>query len=57
MCIATEEDCSKANALFKTIDNTRKNDKEEWYNVVSIGLDNINSNMDSKNSVKFSILQ
>ena len=51
MCATSGEDCGKAFALFNAIDAQIVKDGLDWENLVSIGLDNTNSNMGNKNSV------
>ena len=57
MCVTTEGHSGKAESLFSAIDSTMTNDGVNWNNLVSIGLDNTNSNMAIKNSIKSRILQ
>ena len=47
----------KAENIFSVIDSTMTNDGVDWNNLVSIGLDNTNSNMGIRNSIKSRILQ
>ena len=51
------EDCGKAFALFNAIDAQIVKDVLDWENLDSIGLDNTNSNMGNKNSIKSRILE
>ena len=57
MCSKSGENCSKASTLFDKIDDTLRGDGVEWTNVVSFGLDNTNSNMGCRNSLKSRILE
>ena len=50
------EDCSKAETLFTAINDVFKSDDLDWDNVVSVGLDNTNTNMGSRNSLRTRIL-
>ena len=56
MCSTTVEDCSKAETLFNAINDAFKKDDLNWDNVVSVGLDNTNTNMGIRNSLKTRIL-
>ena len=47
----------KAENIFSVIDSTMTNDGVDWNNLVGIGLDNTNSNMGIRNSIKSRILQ
>ena len=49
MCVTTRANSGKAENLFSAIDSTVKNDGVTWDNLVSICLDNTNSNMGIKN--------
>ena len=57
MCVTTGEHSGKAENTFFAIDSTMTNDGVDWNNLVSIGLDNANSNMAIRNSIKSKILQ
>ena len=57
MCVTTGEHSGKAENIFSAIDSTMTNDGVDWNNLVSIGLDNTNSNMGIRNSIKSRILQ
>ena len=57
MCVTTGEHSGKAEDIFSAIDSTITNDGVYWNNLVCIGLDNKNSNMGIKNSIKSRILQ
>ena len=56
-CVTTGANSGKAENLFSAIDSKVKNDGVNWDNLVSIGLDNINSNMGICNSIKSRILE
>ena len=56
MCATSGEDCCKAAALFDAIDVQFIKDGIDWENLVCIGLDNTNTNMGNKNSVKSRVL-
>ena len=56
MCSTTGEDCSKTETLFTAINDAFKKDDLNWDNVVSVGLDNTNTNMGIRNSLKTRIL-
>ena len=56
MCSTSGEDCSKAETLFTVINDAFKSDDLDWENVVSVGLDNINTNIGSRNSLRTRIL-
>ena len=51
MCVTTGEHSGKAENIFSAIDSTMTNDGVDWNNLVSIGLDNTNSNMGIRNSI------
>ena len=57
MCVTTGECSGKADNIFSAIDLTMTNDGVDWNNLISIGLDNTNSNMGIRNSIKSRILQ
>ena len=57
MCVTTGEHSGKAKNIFSAIDSTLMKDGVDWNNLVSIGLDNTNSNMGIRNSIKSRILQ
>ena len=57
MCATSGEHCSKAVTLFNKIDETLSKDGIDWCNVISCGLDNTNSNISCKNSLKLRILE
>ena len=57
MCVTTGANGGKAEKLFSAIDSTVKSDGFNWDNLVSIGLDNTNSNMEIRNSIKSRILE
>ena len=57
MCVTTGEHSGKAENIFTAIDSTVTNDGVDWNSLVSIGLDNTNSNMGIRNSIKSTILQ
>ena len=57
MCVTTGANSGKAENLFPAIDSAVKNDDINWDNQVSIGLDNTNSNMGNRNSIKSRILE
>ena len=57
MCVTSGEDSGKAENLFNAIDSTMQKDGVDWDNVVRIGLDNTNSNMGIRNSIKSRILE
>ena len=52
MCSTSGEGCSKSKTLFDVINNALRNDGLDWENVVSVGLDNIYTNMGDHNSLK-----
>ena len=52
MCVTTGEHSGKADNIFSAIDSTMTNDGVDWNNLFSIGLDNTNSNMGIRNSIK-----
>ena len=56
MCSTSGKDCSKAEALLTTINNAFKSGDLDWDNVVSVGLDNTNINVGSRNSLRTKIL-
>ena len=56
-CVTTGANSGKAEKLFFAIDSTVKNDGVNWDNVVSIGLDNTNSTMGIRSSIKLRILE
>ena len=56
MCSTSGEDCSKAETLFTAINDAFKSDDFYWDNVVSVGLDNTDTNMKSRNSLRTRIL-
>ena len=56
MCSTSGEDCSKAETLFTAINDAFKSDDLDWDNIVSVGLDNTNTNMGSRNSLRARIL-
>ena len=56
MCSTTWEDCSKAETLFTAINNAFKKDHLNWDIVVSVGVDDTNTNMGIRNSLKTRIL-
>ena len=55
-CSTSGEDCSKTETLFTAINEVFKSDDLDWDNVVSVGLDNTNTNLGSKNSLRTRIL-
>ena len=57
MCAASGEHCPKAVTLFNKTDETLSKDGVDWCNVISCGLDNTNSRMGCKNSLKSRILE
>ena len=57
MCATSGKHCSKAVTLFNKIDETLSKDGVDSCNVISCGLDNANSNMVCKNSLKSRILE
>ena len=58
MCTPSGEHCSKASTLFDAIDSSLTKEGLDWDNVVySFGLDNTNSNIGNKNSVKSRVLE
>ena len=57
MCATPREHCSKAVNLFSKTDGTLSKDGIDWCNVISCGLDNTNSNMGCKNSLKSRIFE
>ena len=57
MCATSGEHCSKAVTLFNKIDETLFKDGIDWCNVINCGLENTNSNMGCKNSLKSRILE
>ena len=56
MCSTSSEDYSKAETLFTGINDAFKSDDLDWDNVVSVGLDNTNTNMGNNNSLRRRIL-
>ena len=56
MFATSGEHCSKVVTLFNKIDETLSKDGIDWCTVISCGLDNTNSNMGCKNSLKSRIL-
>ena len=52
MYATSGEHCSKSVTLFNKIDETLSKDCIDWCNVISCGLDNTNSNMGCRNSLK-----
>ena len=50
MCATSWEHFSKASTLFDAIDSSLTREGLDWGNVVSLGLDNTNSNIGNKNS-------
>ena len=57
MCATSREHCSKASILFNAVDSPLTKEGLDWGNVVSLGLDNMNSNIGNKNSAKFRVLE
>ena len=57
MCATSGEHCSKAATLFNKTDEAFSKDGIDWCNVISCVLDNTNSNMGCKNSLKSRILE
>ena len=57
ICVTSGQHCTKASPLFDAIDSSLTKEGLEWDNVVSIGLDNTNSNIWNKNSVKSRVLE
>ena len=55
LCSTTGDDCSKAETLFPAISDAFKKNDLNW-DVVSVGLDNTNTNMGLRNSFKTRIL-
>ena len=55
VCSTSGEDCSKAETLFTVINDAFKRDDLDWDNVVSVGLDNTNTDMGSRNSLRTKI--
>ena len=53
----TAEDASKASTLFTAINDAMKKCNADWSNSVSIGVDNINSNVGRHNPLSSRILQ
>ena len=56
MCSTSGEDCSKAEMLFTAINDAFKSNDLDWNDVVSVGLENITTNMGSINSLRTKIL-
>ena len=56
MCSTSGEDCSTAETLFTVINDAFKSDNLDWENVISVGLNNTNTNMGSRNSLRTKIL-
>ena len=52
MCSTSSKNCSRAETLFTAINNAVKNDNLDWDNVVPVGLDNTNTNMRTRNSLR-----
>ena len=50
------DDCSKTETILSVINDAFKSDDLDWDNVVSVGLDNTNTSMESRNSLRTSIL-
>ena len=57
MCATTGEDVSKAVTLFEAIDGALEKSVITWDNCVSFGVDNCNTNIGSKNSLKTRIIK
>ena len=57
MRVITAANSGKAENLLPAIDSTVKNDGANWNNLDSIGLDNTNSNMGIRSSIKSRILK
>ena len=56
-CVTTGEHSGKAENISFPIDSTMTNDGVDWNNLVSTGLDNTNSDMGIRNSIKSRNLQ
>ena len=57
MCSTAGENSSTAETLFETINLALRRDNLSWVNLISFGLDNCNTNMGSRNSLKTIILK
>ena len=57
MCATSGKHCSKTSTLFDTIDSSLKKEGLDRDNIVSVELDNTNSNIGNKNSVKSKVLE
>ena len=56
MCSTTGEHASTAETLFQSIQTAMNNDGISWSKCISFGVDNCNSNVGEKNSIKTRIL-
>lgn len=54
LCLTTGDDASKPKEIFEVIDNTLERYEIPWDHCVAFGVDNTNSNIGAKNSIKSS---
>ena len=57
LCLTTGVDASKPKEIFEVIDNTLERYEIPWDHCVAFGVDNTNSNIGAKNSIKSRVTQ